>query len=305
MCAEDNIQVCNPSTPAQYFHVLRRQLKRNFRRPLVLMTPKSLLRHKLAVSPVEELTGGRFQEVLDDTEIADPARVRRVVLCSGKVYYDLLERRRALEVEDVALVRVEQLYPFPVQPLERVLSRYRKARECAWVQEESLNMGAWSFMESRLRALGHPPRYIGRDASASPATGSRQVHLREQKELVEAALTRVGRPSGAGDGLVGTQTAEVGSRQADGQPAAGGGGQAKLGVVQAGCWPGNRVVGQASSLPRGSGKLEACPTTLLPALEPCPKLGTPANRLEGRAWRSRSRCLPSASRSPKGRSRAG
>jgi 2-oxoglutarate dehydrogenase E1 component len=195
MCAEDNIQVCNLTTPAQYFHVLRRQLKRSFRRPLIVMTPKSLLRHKLAVSPVDAFTNDRFHEVLDDVD-TDAARVRRVLLCSGKVYYDLLERRKDLEAGEVAIVRVEQLYPFPVQPLERALARYRKAREWVWVQEESLNMGGWTFMEPRLRALGHAPKYVGRDASASPATGSRQIHLREQKELVEAALT------GTGDHLV-------------------------------------------------------------------------------------------------------
>ncbi len=195
MCAEDNIQVCNPSTPAQYFHVLRRQMKRDFRRPLILMTPKSLLRHKLAVSPTDELTAGHFQEVLDDSAV-DPGKVSRVLLCSGKVYYDLAEAQADRETSDVAIVRMEQLYPFPVQALERVLARYRKAREWTWVQEESLNMGAWAFMEPRLRALDHAPRYVGRDASASPATGSRRVHLREQKELVEAALT------GTGDHLV-------------------------------------------------------------------------------------------------------
>jgi 2-oxoglutarate dehydrogenase E1 component len=195
LCAEDNIQVCNLTTPAQYFHVLRRQMKRNFRKPLVILTPKSLLRHKLAVSPVEAFTSGRFYEVLDDLG-ADPGKVRRVLLCSGKVYYDLLERRQDLETDELAIVRVEQFFPFPVQPLERVTARYRKAREWVWVQEESLNMGGWGFMEPRLRALGHPPKYVGRDASASPATGSRQIHLREQKELVGAAL------NGTGDHLV-------------------------------------------------------------------------------------------------------
>jgi 2-oxoglutarate dehydrogenase E1 component len=187
MCAEDNIQVVYPTTPAQYFHLLRRQMRRDFRKPLVVMTPKSLLRHKRAVSPPEELVVGHFEEVLDDTE-ADPGRVRRVLLCSGKVYYDLLQRRADHEAGDVALVRVEQFYPFPHQPLERVLARYRKAREWAWVQEESLNMGGWTFMEPRLRAMGFDAKYVGRDASASPATGSRQIHLREQKELVEAAV---------------------------------------------------------------------------------------------------------------------
>ncbi len=191
LCAEDNLQVAYPSSPAQYFHVLRRQLKRPFRKPLILMTPKSLLRLKAAASPLEELIQGRFHEVLDDTE-ADPDRVRRVVLCSGKLYYELLEAttqaRSASKESDAALVRVEQFYPFPEEPLRKALARYRKAREFVWAQEESQNMGAWTFLEPRLRALGFAPEYVGRDASASPATGSRQVHLREQKEVVEAAL---------------------------------------------------------------------------------------------------------------------
>lgn len=186
-CADDNIQVCYPTTPAQYFHVLRRQLKRDFRKPLILMTPKSLLRHQRAVSPIEEFNQGRFLEVIDDTQV-DPMRVRRVLLCSGKVYYDLLERRLAKEVDDLAIVRVEQLYPFPEAPLGRALSRYRRAKEWAWVQEESQNMGGWTFMDPRLRSLGYTFEYVGRDASASPATGSLRVHRREQEELVEAAF---------------------------------------------------------------------------------------------------------------------
>ncbi|HXG09077.1 MAG TPA: 2-oxoglutarate dehydrogenase E1 component [Gemmataceae bacterium] len=188
MCAEDNIQVCYPSTPAQYFHVLRRQVKRNFRKPLILLTPKSLLRLRAAMSPVEEFTAGHFQEVLDDTT-ADPQRVRRVLLCSGKIFYELAERRAQEENGSaIALVRVEQFYPFPEELLRRALARYRKAKEWVWVQEESQNMGFWTFMEPRLRAMGYEVRYVGRDASASPATGSYQVHVREQKELVEAAI---------------------------------------------------------------------------------------------------------------------
>jgi 2-oxoglutarate dehydrogenase E1 component len=187
MCAEDNIQVCNATTPVQYFHLLRRQQKREFRKPLVLMTPKSLLRQKQAFSPVDEFTTGGFRELLDDPR-ADPSRVRRVLLCSGKIYYDLLERRAEDESGAIAIVRLEQLYPFPEDALEETLSRYRKAREWVWVQEESMNMGAWSFIEPRLRALGREVQYVGRDASASPATGSRTVHLREQRELVEAAI---------------------------------------------------------------------------------------------------------------------
>jgi 2-oxoglutarate dehydrogenase E1 component len=187
LCAEDNLQVCYPTTPAQYFHLLRRQMRRNFRKPLVVMTPKSLLRSKVAASPLEEFTTGRFQEVIDDMQ-ADPLRVKRVLLCSGKVYYDLVEQRSAEKVNDVALLRVEQFYPFPAEQLRRDLGRYRRASECVWVQEESMNMGGWTFMDSRLRALGHPCEYVGRDASASPATGSHSIHNREQKELVEAAI---------------------------------------------------------------------------------------------------------------------
>jgi 2-oxoglutarate dehydrogenase E1 component len=181
------MQVAYPSSPAQYFHILRRQLKRGFRKPLVLMTPKSLLRLKAAVSPLEELISGRFEEVLDDTR-ADSGRVRRVVLCSGKLYYELLERQAQVNGGEVAVLRVEQFYPFPEGPLGKALSRYRKAREFVWAQEESQNMGAWTFLEPRLRAMGYNVEYVGRDASASPATGSRQVHLLEQKEVVEAAL---------------------------------------------------------------------------------------------------------------------
>jgi 2-oxoglutarate dehydrogenase E1 component len=187
LCAEDNMQVAYPSSPAQYFHILRRQMKRTFRKPLVLMTPKSLLRLKAAVSPLEELISGRFHEVLDDTR-ADPGRVRRVVLCSGKLYYELLERQAQDESGAVALLRVEQFYPFPEDSLRRALARFRKAREFVWAQEESQNMGGWTFMEPRLRALGFAAEYVGRDASASPATGSRQIHLREQHEVVEAAI---------------------------------------------------------------------------------------------------------------------
>lgn len=186
LCAEDNIQVCNPTTPAQYFHLLRRQVHRNFRKPLIVMTPKSLLRHKAAVSPLDDLSTSHFHEILDDAAI-DPNRVRRVVLCSGKVYFDLLEQR-GKEESQIALVRVEQLYPFAGEQLHQALKRYPKAREFIWAQEESHNMGGWTFMEPRLRALGVKINYVGRDDSASPATGSRHVHTREQKELVEAAL---------------------------------------------------------------------------------------------------------------------
>jgi 2-oxoglutarate dehydrogenase E1 component len=146
-----------------------------------------LLRLKAASSPLDEFIKGRFQEVLDDAEV-DPGRVRRVLLCSGKVYYDLLERRTEAKANDVAIVRIEQFYPYHEEAIERALRRYRKAKEWVWVQEESQNMGGWTFMEPRLRAKGYEVAYVGRDASASPATGSLAVHRREQKELVEAAI---------------------------------------------------------------------------------------------------------------------
>jgi 2-oxoglutarate dehydrogenase E1 component len=187
LCADDNIQVCDPSSPAQYFHVLRRQMKRDFRKPLILMTPKSLLRSKKATSPIKDFTDGRFQEVIDDADV-DPARVERVLLCSGKVYYDLLDKRTERATETVAILRVEQFYPFAEEMFRRTLGRYRKARDWVWVQEESQNMGGWTFMEPRLRELGYEVAYVGRDASASPATGSLAIHRREQAELVEAAL---------------------------------------------------------------------------------------------------------------------
>jgi 2-oxoglutarate dehydrogenase E1 component len=193
-CAEDNIQVCNLTTPAQYFHVLRRQMKRDFRKPLVLMTPKSLLRHKDCVSNIEEFSHGIFREVIDDAT-PSPSRVKRVVMCSGKVYYDLLEKRQR---EDVAIVRLEQFYPFPEDALKAILSRYPKTAEIVWAQEESQNMGGWSFVEPRLRGMNLNPNYVGRDASASPAVGSYKIHNREQAELVEAAIN-----GGAGQHLIG------------------------------------------------------------------------------------------------------
>jgi 2-oxoglutarate dehydrogenase E1 component len=188
LCAEENIQVAVPTTPAQYFHLLRRQVRRSFRKPLIVMTPKSLLRHKLAVSPVDHVTVGHFHDVFEDPVPTD--RVRRVLLCSGKVYYDLFaQRAQAGNEREVAIVRIEQLYPWPADELGEVLARYRSALEWVWVQEESQNMGAWTFVAPRLHELlGSPVQYVGRDSSASPATGSKLVHDREQAELVESAV---------------------------------------------------------------------------------------------------------------------
>jgi 2-oxoglutarate dehydrogenase E1 component len=189
LCAEDNIQVVNCTTPAQIFHLLRRQMRRTFRKPLIVMTPKSLLRHKLAVSSVADLTDGRFFEVMDEAHSLDPKCVTRLRFCSGKVYYDLATERERKQLTDTAIVRIEQLYPFPRQAVEEVLKRYPKATDVAWVQEEPRNMGAWGFMVEYLAALVPPSlRYIGRTAQASPAVGAQKIHQQEQARLVEQAL---------------------------------------------------------------------------------------------------------------------
>ena len=189
LCAEDNLQVCTFTTPAQYFHALRRQVKRNFRKPLVVMTPKSYLRS--STSPVEELISGRFHEVLDDATIQDPASVKRVLMCTGKVYFDLLKARAEQNrTTDVSIVRIEQLYPWPEQQLSKVLERYPQSAERGWVQEESENNGSWFFVEARLRKMKFTTEYCGRDASASPAVGSEKMHKYEQEQLVLAAMTK-------------------------------------------------------------------------------------------------------------------
>jgi 2-oxoglutarate dehydrogenase E1 component len=189
LCAEDNIQVANLTTPAQFFHILRRQMHRTFRKPLVIMSPKSLLRHKEAVSPISEFTENCFRSILADS---DPAvqSANRVILCSGKVYYDLLEYRRENEKTDTAIVRVEQFYPFNKDLLETVLKRYGKFKSLVWCQEEPENMGAWRFLKPYLEEVsGKNVLYAGRDAAASPAVGSLALHKIEQKQLIEDAFT--------------------------------------------------------------------------------------------------------------------
>ena len=190
LCAKNNMQVCYPSTPAQIFHVLRRQMERSFRKPLIVMTPKSLLRHKQCVSELAELTTGGYRNVIDDAE-ASAQSVRRVVLCSGKVYYDLLAGREQVQQGDVALVRMEQLYPFPAAELEEIVRRYDGAEEYLWVQEEASNMGAWYFVQPLIDELlgdrGNV-RYVGRDEAASPAVGDAYQHQSEQQEIVDQAL---------------------------------------------------------------------------------------------------------------------
>ena len=191
LCAQNNMQVCVPSTPAQMFHMLRRQMKRRMRLPLVVMTPKSLLRHKLSVSSLEDLTGGRFHCVIPETADLDAKKVKRVVFCSGKVYYDLLAKRDEEKVSDVALVRIEQLYPFPREDYEAIIEQYPKAREIVWCQEEPENQGAWYQIKHRLLLPledQHKMLYATRQGSPSTAVGYLSVHRREQDELVHQAL---------------------------------------------------------------------------------------------------------------------
>jgi 2-oxoglutarate dehydrogenase E1 component len=191
LCAEHNIQVCVPTTPAQMFHMLRRQMLRPFRRPLVVMTPKSLLRHKLSASRLEELSSGIFQPVIGEIDPLSAKAVARVVLCSGKVYYDLLQARRSRELGQIAVIRIEQLHPFPRDLLAEKLGRYRQATEIVWCQEEPQNQGAWYQIQHHLRACmlsGQTLSYAGRPASASPAAGYFSVHVAQQKALVNDAL---------------------------------------------------------------------------------------------------------------------
>ncbi|HZU75805.1 MAG TPA: 2-oxoglutarate dehydrogenase E1 component, partial [Dehalococcoidia bacterium] len=192
LCAANNLQVCVPSTPAQFFHMIRRQMKRSLRLPLIVMTPKSLLRHKLSVSPLEDLTRGGFRYVIGETEALDPKQVRRIVFCSGKVYYDIYEAREKQQRRDVALVRLEQLYPFPRADYEAAIAAYPNAKEVVWAQEEPENQGAWYQIKHRLRAYladDHQLYYVTRKGSATTAVGYLKVHLKEQEELCKAALS--------------------------------------------------------------------------------------------------------------------
>ena len=185
MCAEENAIVANCTTPANLFHLLRRQVLQAVRKPLVIMSPKSLLRHPRCISTMDELANGKFFPVYFDDD-ADPSKVKRVVFCSGKIYYQLLEAKEKNKSEKVALIRLERLYPFPEQEVQQVLQRYPDA-EIVWCQEEPRNMGAWPMMDEWLGGSlgGGRPRYIGRKAAASPATGSPKVHREEQSQITE------------------------------------------------------------------------------------------------------------------------
>ncbi|MGP1871215.1 MAG: 2-oxoglutarate dehydrogenase E1 component [Arsenophonus sp.] len=191
LCAEENIQVCVPTTSAQIYHMLRRQILRNIRRPLIVMSPKSLLRYHLAVSTFEELANGKFQPVINEIDPIDSKKVKRIVLCSGKVYYDLLEQRRKNKQKNLIIIRIEQLYPFPYKDLEKTLKPYKYIRDFIWCQEEPLNQGAWHYSQHDIRKVipkGSLLSYSGRPASASPAVGYANIHQEQQKRLVDDAL---------------------------------------------------------------------------------------------------------------------
>jgi 2-oxoglutarate dehydrogenase E1 component len=193
LCAEENMQICYPSTAGQMFHMLRRQMMRPYRKPLIVMSPKSLLRHKLSTTPIEEIVTGRFQTVLPEAEPLDHSEVTRLLFCSGKVYYDLVEARRENEIDNIAIARIEQLYPFPQDKVKRIISGYENLKEIVWVQEEPKNQGSWYYMQSRSTMLGcindhHTFGYVGRPYSASPAVGYMHKHIEQQKQLVSDAL---------------------------------------------------------------------------------------------------------------------
>jgi len=197
LCAEDNIQVCYPTTPAQIFHLLRRQAVRPYRKPLVIMSPKSLLRRPEATSKLDELANGRFQEVILDKKEIEPSGVTRLLLCSGKVYYDLVKARDDHKAHNISIVRVEQLYPFPFETLANLVARLPQLSEIFWVQEEPRNAGGWYFMFPRLHDMASsrasaPVKigYIGRAEAASPATGFTKTHDYEQHLIVEKAILR-------------------------------------------------------------------------------------------------------------------
>ena len=190
LCAQHNMHVCTPTTPAQMFHLLRRQIVRNFRKPLIVMTPKSLLRHKLAVSPLTDLVSGKFYNVIPEIDELDAAKVTKVVLCCGKVYYDLLEKRRADKLNHVAIVRIEQMYPFPQTELNTELEKFPNAKDIVWCQEEPQNQGVWFSSQHNIKDClqGRTLHYAGRGFAASPAVGSPVLHAQQQQELVQQAL---------------------------------------------------------------------------------------------------------------------
>ncbi len=193
LCAQQNIQVCTPTTPAQIFHLLRRQMRRNFRKPLIIMTPKSLLRHKLVVSSIDDLSSGRFHNVIPEIDELEPNKVTKVIMCCGKVYYDLLQTRRDKKINDVAIIRIEQLYPFPHDELVEVLKQFKNAKKIVWCQEEPQNQGVWFASQHNMKLCLDSDQtllYAGRGFAAAPAAGSAAANLAQQEELVNDALTK-------------------------------------------------------------------------------------------------------------------
>jgi 2-oxoglutarate dehydrogenase E1 component len=192
LCAEDNIQVCNVSTPAQYFHLLRRQIKHTIHKPLILITPKSLLRHPEAKSSKKEFLSGSFKEIIDDETIDDKKKISRLILTSGKVYYELNKYRNENKLNNTAIVRVEQFYPFKSDRIKEIIHSYSNAKKIVWVQEEPKNMGAWNFLWYRLQESSLPDQkvyYAGRPESASPAVGSAKISNQQQEELIRNAFS--------------------------------------------------------------------------------------------------------------------
>ncbi len=191
LCGDDNMLVVNPTTPAQFFHLIRRQMKRSERKPLIVFTPKGLLRHPECTNPLQDFTQGSFQEILDDP--AKPQNAQRLVLCSGRVYYDLIKERAQRQVKDLAILRIEQLYPLHMEKIKSLISQYPKIQECYWVQEEPSNMGAWDFVRPLLRELlpkNLEPKYIGRARSASPGAGAHALHKQEYATIMNALFSK-------------------------------------------------------------------------------------------------------------------
>ena len=195
LCAEHNIQVCLPTTSAQVFHMLRKQVLCPLRKPLIVMSPKSLLRHKETVSTLEEMAEGSFQVVLDETDGFEPESIRKLIICSGKVYYDLRAERRERKIEDIAIIRLEQLYPFPHEDFAKCLLQYKNLKSIVWCQEEPMNQGAWYSSQHHFRSQiqEHFPNvwleYVGREASAAAAAGYPALHLKQLKEFIDQALS--------------------------------------------------------------------------------------------------------------------
>ena len=192
LCAENNMQIVNCTTPANFFHVLRRQFYRPFRKPLIIFTPKSLLRHPKCVSSIADFTKGGFKEMIDDNG-ANPDKIKKVIFCSGKIYYEFIEEKEKLKNDTIAIVRIEQLYPLPKKQLKEIIEKYKNAKTWLWVQEEPYNMGAWPFMHMEFNDI--PLKVIARPASGSPATGSSKFHFIRQRKIIEKAFHRCDCPN--------------------------------------------------------------------------------------------------------------